>query len=131
MPRRTMINYQPYRGQNRRRYRKRRRQQCSLAQGVEQIFNGVINGSFFGLNSGGNSGRSLPLFTWGHEDEEFDEVEGIGNETWLLEAASSQEVGGWEVEGRDDDHDCKIHVDGDFLFMAFGALGNSSNYFLK
>ena len=33
----------------------------------------------------------------------------------------------WEVEGRDDDHECKIHVDGDYVFMAFGVLGRTSN----
>ena len=32
------------------------------------------------------------------------------------------------VEGRGDDS-CELHIDGDFLFMAFGLLGRKTNSF--
>ncbi len=90
-----------------------RRPQCSFAQAAEKIIGGIFTGSIFGL-SGGNGRRGFPLLTWGPESGEA--------ELNLLEGEESS----WEVEGRDDDHECKIHVDGDTIFWAFGALGRTS-----
>ena len=87
-----------------------RRPPCSFVQAAEKILGGIVTGSIFGLN-GGNS-RGFPLITWGPESEEAEMLKG--------------EESSWEVEGRDDDHECKIHVDGDTIFWAFGALGRTS-----